>query len=360
MARGRRDADASKLATKRTRAAAGSEAQAQRKLAPHSERAPEQPSNNDKSAASQIREAASEAAAVGVTAAATHESEGNAKLPADHAPAAEPAKAVVSTAALATALDPPAVRLAGDRSEVAVEATAKSTGPKRQQEQQAAPVEEETAETGPVSSGLLEPEDAPSAAQLTAEQPTGVQPETVEASTGPTLSEKEEIIVATEFDRAGEQAEATTKAVFGQASEQAEATTKAVVGQFSDAARQQLERSSQAYSELNDLARGNVEAWMAASRAATQGMGAIAQALTNLSRRSFEDSTSAFRTLAAAKSPAEFFHLQSEFAKTQCDHTIADVTRLSETTLKAVIDVAEPISNRVAVAAEQYTKTMVR
>ena len=51
--------------------------------------------------------------------------------------------------------------------------------------------------------------------------------------------------------------------------------------------------------------------------------------------------------------PTELFQLQSEFAKASFDSLVAETSRVSESLLKVAGDVAQPISNRYALAAEK-------
>src|SRR3546814_14850899 len=87
----------------------------------------------------------------------------------------------------------------------------------------------------------------------------------------------------------------------------------------------------------------NVEAVVAAGRAAAKGAETLGQNAAEYSRKSFEEATKAMKTLSGAKSPTEFFKLQNDFAKTQFDSLIAEASKISETMVKIFGDVADPI-----------------
>jgi len=118
-------------------------------------------------------------------------------------------------------------------------------------------------------------------------------------------------------------------------------------------ARAAVEKGTRMIEELTDFQKGNVEAFVAAGRAAAKGAETLTQNAADFSRRSFEEATRAMKTLTAAKSPTEFFKLQSDIARTQFDAMIAETSRVSETMVKIFGDVTEPLSSRMAVAADK-------
>src|SRR3546814_16127937 len=70
-------------------------------------------------------------------------------------------------------------------------------------------------------------------------------------------------------------------------------------------------------------------------------------------RKSFEDATATLKQFAAVKSPAEFFKLQSDYVRSAFDAVVAETSKKTEAVLKLAGDVAQPLSTRAAVAAEQ-------
>ncbi len=128
--------------------------------------------------------------------------------------------------------------------------------------------------------------------------------------------------------------------------------------EVSGQARAAVEKGTKMIEELNDFTKGNVEAFVAAGRAAAKGAETLGQNAAEFSRKSFEEATRALKTISAAKSPTEFFKLQNEFAKSQFDAAIAEASKVSETFVKIFGDIAEPISSRVAVAADKVKTTI--
>lgn len=123
--------------------------------------------------------------------------------------------------------------------------------------------------------------------------------------------------------------------------------------QASDKAREALDKTVKSFEEANDFAKGNVEALVAAGKVAAAGFETMAQGAADYSKKSFEQTTTAIRTLATVKTPNDFFKVQNDFAKTQFDNLVAEASKASETMLKLMGEVFEPISNRMALAAER-------
>lgn len=128
---------------------------------------------------------------------------------------------------------------------------------------------------------------------------------------------------------------------------------QAVFGDANERAKTVIERNTRLAEELTELGRGNVEAVVASTKVAARGIETIGQEVAEYGRKSFEDASAALKSFAEVKTPADFFRLQSEFARTQFDALVAESSKLSETVIKLAGEVAEPIANRATVAAER-------
>ena len=139
--------------------------------------------------------------------------------------------------------------------------------------------------------------------------------------------------------------------------ENAMAQGKATMEQVAAKSREAAEQGMKSLDELSQMARGNVEAMLASSRAATAGLEAIAHQVADFSRKSFEETTAAARAMTTVKTPNELMQLQNDFAKTQFDHAVAEMSKLSETMVKLMGEVFEPIQ-KSATAATEKVKSM--
>jgi len=124
----------------------------------------------------------------------------------------------------------------------------------------------------------------------------------------------------------------------------------------SEKAKVALEKSSKAMEELGELTKGNYEAIVESSKIAAKGVETLGQEAVEFSRKSFEKSTSTFKSFAAVKSPSEFFQLQTELVSAAFDSFANETAKNSEKFLKLAGEVSQPISNRVAIVSEKVKK----
>jgi phasin family protein len=128
---------------------------------------------------------------------------------------------------------------------------------------------------------------------------------------------------------------------------------QAVFGDVNERARSAMERSARFAEELTELTRGNVEAFVASSKVVAKGVEKLSQEAAEFGRKSFEDASAVMKSFAEVKSPTDLFRLQSEYAKSAFETTVAETSKFSETVIKLAGDVAEPIASRYSVAANR-------
>ena len=133
---------------------------------------------------------------------------------------------------------------------------------------------------------------------------------------------------------------------------------KAALEQVTAKSKETIEHGMKSLDEMSAMAKGNVEALIASTKAATAGLETIAHQVAEFSRKSFEDTTAAARALTTVKTPNELMQLQSDFAKAQFDAAVAEMSKLSETLVKLAGEVFEPVQNRIALATDKL-KTAV-
>jgi len=129
---------------------------------------------------------------------------------------------------------------------------------------------------------------------------------------------------------------------------------QALFGDFSNRFKTAFEKSSKLNEEIVDFAKGNVEAVIASARVAAKAGETLGQQAAEYGKKNFEAATTAFKGFTTAKSPTDLFQLQSEFAKAQFDSVVAEASKISESFLKIAGEIAQPLSNRYAIAAEKF------
>lgn len=128
---------------------------------------------------------------------------------------------------------------------------------------------------------------------------------------------------------------------------------QAMFADVNDRAKGAMEKGAKMVEEMNAFGKGNVEAVVESTKIAARGLETMGQDAAAYTRKSFEDATAAFKTLATVKSPTEFLKLQSDYARSMFDAMVAETSRSTEAMLKLAGEVAQPISNRIAVAADK-------
>ena len=113
-------------------------------------------------------------------------------------------------------------------------------------------------------------------------------------------------------------------------------------------------KSQKAAEQFSDLAKANVEALVEAGRIAAAGTKSIGPDVLASGRQGIEQASDAVKTLAEAKSPTEFFQIQSELARASFDRFVAESSKLTERVVKLAGEAAQPLQNRASVNAERF------
>lgn len=120
--------------------------------------------------------------------------------------------------------------------------------------------------------------------------------------------------------------------------------------------QEMVAKSQKAAEELAEITKANVEALAEAGRIATNGARAISQDALASGRESIERTSAAVRTLADAKSPTEFFQLQSELARASFDRAVIEGSKFTEQMVKLAGEAVQPLSTRASLNAERINK----
>ena len=113
----------------------------------------------------------------------------------------------------------------------------------------------------------------------------------------------------------------------------------------------------QAYTgEMTEFSKGNVEAIVESGRILGAGMQDMARGEFEAAKGAFETVTADLKAMAAVKSPTELFKLQGEIARRNFDAAVARYSKNAEVSMKLANDAFAPISNRMSLATEKFTK----
>jgi len=131
------------------------------------------------------------------------------------------------------------------------------------------------------------------------------------------------------------------------------AQAESLFADYNSRAKAAFDKSAKLFDELNDFAKGNVEAVVESSKIAAKGFETLGQDAADYGRKSFENASAAVKAFAGAKSPTDFFKLQSDYVRSAFDALVAETSKNAEAVLKLAGEVAQPLSSRAAVAAEK-------
>lgn len=107
------------------------------------------------------------------------------------------------------------------------------------------------------------------------------------------------------------------------------------------------------FADANEFNKGNIEALVESGKIAAKGFEKLGQEQADYARKSFEQTTAAFKGMAAVKSPTELAKLHSDYVRGAFDAMVAQTSHSTEAFLKLAGEIAQPLSNRFAVAAEK-------
>ena len=113
-------------------------------------------------------------------------------------------------------------------------------------------------------------------------------------------------------------------------------------------------RSRKAVEELSDIARGNVDAIVEASRIAASGAQSIAQKAIAKSRDNVELAADTVRSMSEAKNPSDLLQLQAEFVRGAFDRFVSESSNMTESMVKLAGEAFQPISNRATRNVERF------
>lgn len=137
------------------------------------------------------------------------------------------------------------------------------------------------------------------------------------------------------------------------AAEAGEKITEALKG-ASVKAKEAFAKSGVVAKEVVEFHKANLGAVVESTKVAAKGAQTVAERAVETGRTNWEATTAHGKALTSVKAPADFFQLQTEFARKQFDAAVAEFSKNTEFGLKLAGDVIAPIQNRYAVVVDQF------
>ena len=108
--------------------------------------------------------------------------------------------------------------------------------------------------------------------------------------------------------------------------------------------------------ELVAFNQGNIEAMMKSGQIWATGVQDLSKHIAAAAQASLDESMSAFKALTSVKSLKDAFELQSSFARSALEKSMAESGKLTDASFKLTEQALAPITARVTVAVEKFAK----
>jgi phasin family protein len=123
-------------------------------------------------------------------------------------------------------------------------------------------------------------------------------------------------------------------------------------------AKTAMDKASETAKDAMEFNKLNLEAVVEAGKIAFKGAQTATQNAADLGRKNLEETTAMVKSISGVKAPADFFKIQGDFARSQFDAAVAEMSKSSEFYLKLAGEVFQPISTRYSVAADAVKARM--
>lgn len=108
--------------------------------------------------------------------------------------------------------------------------------------------------------------------------------------------------------------------------------------------------------DMTDFTKGNVEAMVESGKVLGAGVQDMARSEVAAAKGAFETATADLKAMAAVKSPTDLFKLQGELARRNFDAMVAHYSKNAETGMKIANEAFAPLSSRLSLAVEKFSK----
>jgi len=131
-----------------------------------------------------------------------------------------------------------------------------------------------------------------------------------------------------------------------------------MTAEATNAAKEQMSKVFAGFEKMTEFGQENLSAVVEASTITAKAVETVSAENIAFSKKAIEDNNAVFKTLSAAKSPADFMEIQSQFAKTSFDAFIGQATKMTEIFTAASKDAFVPLNARAEAtksAAKSFT-----
>jgi phasin family protein len=105
------------------------------------------------------------------------------------------------------------------------------------------------------------------------------------------------------------------------------------------------------------FSQGNIEAFVKAGQIWTTGLQDLSKHFVASAKESLDESIATFKAISTAKSLKDALDLQSAYARSTVEKTLAESGKLTDASFKLTEQALAPLTARVTVAVEKFSKT---
>jgi phasin family protein len=120
--------------------------------------------------------------------------------------------------------------------------------------------------------------------------------------------------------------------------------------------KQAAEKAVTTAEELVAFNQGNLEAFIKAGQIWTAGVQDLSKHIAASAKASLDDSIATFKALSGVKSIKDAIDLQTSFARSTLEKTLAESGKITDASFKLTEQALAPITARVTVAVEKFAK----
>ena len=117
-----------------------------------------------------------------------------------------------------------------------------------------------------------------------------------------------------------------------------------------------MEKAMKTTEELVAFGQGNFEAFTKAGQIWTAGVQDISKQFAATAQVSLDETLSLFKAFGTVKSLKDLVELQSSLTRTSLEKAVAETTKLTDASLKLTEQALAPITARVTLAIEKFSK----
>lgn len=117
-----------------------------------------------------------------------------------------------------------------------------------------------------------------------------------------------------------------------------------------------VEKAMKTAEEFVAFSQGNMEALIKAGQIWATGMQDLSKHMVSAAQSSMEDSMSTFKALTTVRSLKDAMDLQTSFARSQLEKSVAESSKLTDASFKLTEQTLAPLTARVSVAVEKFAK----